>query len=114
MTKELNDIFLRYYDIEELLESITGENKYLDLAYAMHSTRLQWADGFYLVKYALGRFHSKITSVQDQEIFSDVSNCMGEDDGRVFRDTKWGYDALYTLVPPQLMKDFDIVRNICE
>lgn len=108
--KRLGVILARYelgpeYDWPEVLESLRARSKYLDLAIAGIQTRGDWSDGFFRVKDAMGRF--KIDSDQDKDIAADLMGCLSgeESDGRIFRDTRWSYDALLGLVDKQLAED---------
>lgn len=106
----LAKIILRYEfpdDItwESVLAKLRERDQYLDLAVAGLQTRGDWSDGFYRVEAALGRF--KIADDRDKEIAADICGCMSDqDDGRVFRDTRWSYDALFEIVADkQLLED---------
>lgn len=110
----LAGIIVRYQlpdgtDWPEALEALRKRDKYLDLAVAGLQTRGDWSDGFYRVEDALSRF--KIESDRDKDIAADLCGCLrarddGENDGRVFRDTKWSYDKLFEIVEDkQLVAD---------
>lgn len=96
-------------DWPDALGLLCKKCKYLDLAVAGLQTRGDWSDGFYRVEAALKRF--TIESDQDKDIAADLTGCLrrGEDgdrDGRIFRDTEWSYDKLWTLVTDgQLLHD---------
>lgn len=90
-------------------ESIRKANKYLVLAIAMKETRLNWSEGFYRVEDALKTF--QIESEQDQAIYADISGCLHEEDGRVFRDTTWNYDRLFELVDIEIMNRIKEIRE---
>ena len=110
---ELASILLRYQlPIEstwsDVLEHLRGKHQRLDLAVAMQQTRGDWSDGPYRVRDALGRF--TIHTDEDKEIAADVAACLYDfDDGRVFRDTTWSYDALFASVEDrQLVADVQV------
>ena len=99
---------------DDLLDAILAKDKYLRLAYYLERNRIDWNDGCDYAERGLSHF--TIESPRDQEIYDDISGQMGEDwdgDGRVFRDIKWGYDALYALVDPKLMEDYRILQEAC-
>lgn len=107
---ELASLLLRYsLPIEstwrDVLDALTSRDQRLALAVAMQQTRMDWSEGPYRVRDALGGF--QIETTEDKDIATDVLACL-EDfcDGRVFRDTRWSYDALFASVKdPQLAKD---------
>lgn len=107
---ELAAILLRYsLPIEsswsDVLEALRGRHQRLDLAVAMSQTRSDWSDGAYRVRAAMDRF--TIHDNEDKDIANDVLGCMEDfSDGRVFRDTRWSYDALFASVEDkQLVAD---------
>lgn len=107
---ELAAILLRYsLPIEsswsDVLEALRGRHQRLDLAVAMAQTRGDWSDGAYRVRAAMDRF--TIHDNEDKDIANDVLGCMEDfSDGRVFRDTRWSYDALFASVEDrQLVAD---------
>ena len=107
---ELAAMLLRYsLPIEstwaEVLEALRGRHQRLDLAVAMAQTRGDWSEGPYRVRGAMDRF--TIRDNEDKDIANDVLGCMDDfEDGRVFRDTKWSYDALFASVEDrQLVAD---------
>lgn len=102
---ELVAVLLRYElpiesDWSDVLEHLRAKDQRLDLAVAMQQTRGDWSDGPYRVKDALDRF--QIETTEDKDIANDVLSCLEDfDDGRVFRDTTWSYDALFASVKDQ-------------
>ena len=94
---------------DDVQSAIRGKDKYLDLADGMYATRCDWNDGPWYAKCALQRF--KVETETDQAIYDDnwpaVENWDG--DGRVFRDAKWGYDAVFALADPTLLADYQAV-----
>ena len=114
---ELAEIVLRRKmsrdsDWDSVLNHLLDTNKYLRLAYAMEQTRGDWSEGFYRVESAHGAF--VVETDLDREIDEDIAACLDseETDGRIFRDTKWSYGALYALVTDeQLMADFELART---
>ncbi len=102
---ELATILLRYSlpivsTWEDVLEALCAKHQRLDLAVAMRQTRGDWSDGPYRVRHALDRF--QIETTEDKDIANDILECLEDfEDGRVFRDTKWSYDALFASVPDQ-------------
>ncbi len=114
---EFAKILLRYdlsADVEwrDVLEALRAKDKRLDLAIAMEDTRGDWTEGYYRVSDAVGRF--KMETDQDKEILSDVVPHLGDEDrdGRIFRDIRWNYNALYELVEDQqLVTDCRLARE---
>lgn len=91
-------------DWSDVLEVIRSRDQYLDLAIAGQQTRGDWSEGFYRVESALGRF--RIKDDRDKEIAADICGCLSSEDGRIFRDTRWSYDALFEIVADkQLIED---------
>lgn len=99
---ELASLLLRYsLPIEstwrEVLGALSSRDQRLALAVAMQQTRMDWSEGPYRVREALGAF--QINTTEDKDIATDVLACLEDfDDGRVFRDTTWSYDALFASV----------------
>ncbi|MBR0947247.1 hypothetical protein ABIF65_003791 [Bradyrhizobium japonicum] len=114
---EFAKIILRYgmkddAEWSDVLKELRGRDKRLDLALAMEDTRGDWSDGFYRVRYAIDRF--KLETDQDKEILADILPLLSgdEEDGRIFRDTTWNYNALYELVEDkQLVTDARLARQ---
>lgn len=102
---ELATMLLRYElpiesDWSDVLEHLRGKDQRLDLAVAMSQTRGDWSEGPYRVRDALDRF--QIETTEDKNIANDVLSCLDDfNDGRVFRDTTWSYDALFASVKDQ-------------
>lgn len=116
---ELASLLLRYgLPIEstwrDVLDALAGRDQRLALAVAMQQTRMDWNEGPWRVRDALGAF--QIQTTEDKDIATDVLACL-EDfcDGRVFRDTTWSYDALFASVSDQqLAKDCQIALSRIE
>lgn len=113
---ELATLLTRYeLDImsswSDVVEALRGKNKYLDLAAAGQAVRNDWSEGPGQVEYAIERF--TIENVQDQDIYDDIQSCLEDfEDGRVFRDTKWNYSALFGLVEDaQLLADYELASG---
>lgn len=112
--KKINLIFeiakKQGYNKEANLEDIKNfiyENKYLKLAKALNDVRNDWNDGCYLIEHALSHF--SIDSILDENIVEEINECIkafdnGDTDGRVFRDCKYNYNYLYSLVPSEFLE----------
>lgn len=107
---ELAAILLRYgLPIEstwsDVLDALAGKHQRIALAIAMQQTRMDWNEGAWRVRDAIGSF--QIETTEDKDIANDVLACLENfDDGRVFRDTTWSYDALFASVTePNLSAD---------
>lgn len=86
----------------DVLEALRGRDQRLDLAVAMEDVRGDWNDGCDAVESAIGRF--TIQTDEDKDIANDVLGCTRDfEDGRVFRDTTWNYNALYGSVADQVL-----------
>lgn len=102
---ELAEIILRYElardsEWSDVLDALRKRDQRLDLAIAMQQTRGDWSDGYYRVSDALNRF--KVETPEDAEIQTDILSCFNDDiDGRVFRDTAWNYDRLFSTASDQ-------------
>jgi len=115
--KQLAALVLKYglpYESSwsDLLNKMLSMNKYLHLAHWLNRNREDWSDGYSYAKVGINNF--KVENEQDREILDSLLALIGENwdgDGRVFRDTKWNYDALYSLVPEDLRSDFMICRG---
>jgi hypothetical protein len=92
----------------DILEFILDKCKYLTLADAMLSVRKDWNNGCDPVENAIGNF--SIEATHDNEIYYNVNETIKrfhyDQDGRVFRDCEWNYGAIFTLVDPDLYKDY--------
>ena len=116
---ELAAILLRYsLPIEstwrDVLHALGGKHQRLALAIAMQQTRMDWSEGPWRVRDALGAF--QVETTEDKDIANDVLSCLEDfNDGRVFRDTTWSYDALFASIPDQqLMADARLALNHCD
>lgn len=104
---ELAALLLRYElpiesDWSDVLEHLRTKDQRLDLAVAMQQTRGDWSDGPYRVRDALERL--QIETTEDKDIANDVLSCLEDfEDGRVFRDTTWGYGALFASIKDKQM-----------
>lgn len=113
---ELATILTRYeLDImsswRDVVEALREKDKYLNLAMAGLSVRNDWSDGPGEVEGAISGF--AIENEQDQDIYDDIQSCLEDfEDGRVFRDTKWSYSALFGLVKDdQLLADCQLASE---
>ncbi len=115
---ELAAMLLRYeLPIEstwrDVLDALAGKHQRLALAIAMQQTRMDWSEGAWRVRDALAGF--QIETTEDKDIANDVLSGL-EDfcDGRVFRDCRWSYDALFASIPDQqLAADAQTALNHC-
>ena len=100
-----------FSDVGDVLDEILKKNKYLMLAYHLECVRNDWSDGFYMAEQGLSRF--TVETQEDRDIYEDIHGCLASEDGRVFRDTEYGYGYLYSKVEDDpLMKDFRTVREM--
>jgi hypothetical protein len=113
---ELAGILLRYElqidsTWDDVLTELRKRDQRLDLAVAMQQTRGDWSDGPYRVRDALDRF--TIATTEDKDIANDVLSGLEDfSDGRVFRDMRWNYDALFASVPDrQLAADVQLAAS---
>lgn len=102
---ELATILLRYsLPVEstwrEVLDHLCDKDQRLALAVAMLQTRQDWNEGPYRVRDALRNF--MIQTDEDKDIAACVAGGLVDfDDGRVFRDMEWGYDAIFASIADQ-------------
>lgn len=98
----------------DVLEALRERDQRLDLAVAMEDVRGDWNEGCGAVESAIGRF--TIRTDEDKDIVNDVLGCTREfEDGRVFRDTGWNYNALYESVADQVLAaDVRLARRYAE
>ena len=103
-----------FADADEVLENLLSKNKYLMLAYHLECVRNDWSDGFGMAEYGLSKF--VVETPEDQDIYDDIESCFdGFEDGRVFRDTEYGYGFLYSKVEDDvLMNDYRIIKNMLD
>ena len=117
-------LLLAKYDLDldcdwnDLLDEVINKNKYLRLAYYLEKNRNDWSDGCWYAENGLSRFD--IETEVDKEIYNNINyyieNWHTYMDGRCFRDCKYNYSELYSMVAeqePDLYKDFQvIIENI--
>lgn len=105
------DLESEEYDI---LQAVIGKCRYLYLAHYLECNRNDWNDGCDYAETGLSGFD--IVTKLDQEIYDDVNSyCKDWDgDGRCFRDCKFNYSTLYSMVDEGLMKDYNAVREFWE
>jgi len=99
----------RLWDWDDILNELRTKDQRLDLAVAMLLTRGDWSQGYYRVSDAMKRF--TIRDDTDKEIITDIVSCFDGDDcdGRVFRDTTWNYDRLFSeAADKQLSEDIQL------
>lgn len=113
-------LMLAKYDLDldkdwvDILESVINKDKYLRLAHYLEKNRGDWSDGCEYAEYGLEGF--KIEIDEDSLIYDDINfyidNWIDYVDGRCFRDCKYNYNVLYTMVVnknPDLYKDYQII-----
>ena len=93
--------------LEEVMENALAKDKYLRLAYALECNRNDWNDGPNFAEGGLNSF--EVVTKQDEEIYTEISGRIEDwdGDGRVFRDCKWNYSALYELV-----EDSELIKQV--
>jgi len=94
-------------DMNEIIEAIILKDKYLYLSHYLELNRNHWSDGCLYAKTGLNRF--EVNSDIDKEIYSEISNLINDWDGegRVFRDCKWNYSILISLVDKNILSDYE-------
>lgn len=102
----LATIVLRYglpaeSEWDDVLDALRKRDQRIDLAVAMSQTRSDYSDGPHRVHSAIGRF--KVETDEDKAIANDVLSCLNDwdGDGRIFRDTRWSYDAIFASIADQ-------------
>lgn len=102
---ELARIVLRYElpedsEWRDVLDALCKKDQRINLAIAMMRVRADWNEGPYPVSNAISSF--TIETDEDKDIANDILACLHDfEDGRVFRDTSWGYDRLLASIADQ-------------
>ena len=92
-------------DNDAVLEEVLRQDKYLLLAHSLKMNREDWSDGYGLAEGGLSEF--KIENEVDRKIEKCIQSCINQfEDGRVFRDCEWNYNAIYGLVKEDLIHDY--------
>lgn len=89
----------------EIKQALCEKDQRVRLALAMMHARESWEEGHEEVLQAFRSF-KPLDSV-DAAIFSDVAECIAnwDGDGRIYRDTRWNYDAILATVEQTLRDD---------
>lgn len=99
-------------DISDLFYALLEIDQTLNLAYAMERVRnwgKEYIDNVFRI-YNSNDWNDEGLISEMDELFERWHD--GDiDDGRVFRDIKYGYDYLYGLVDEELLSDFELVRS---
>jgi len=98
----------------DILDKILEKNKYLHLAHYLLQTRNDWSEGFGSAEYGINHF--KVETEEDQQIWDSLNEILEDEDmdrdGRVFRDTEYGYDYVFGLVEDEsLMADYNTISG---
>lgn len=97
----------------DVLEKILSKDKYLHLSHYLNANRNDWNDGPSYAEIGLEGF--SVETETDKEIFDEIQALVSDwgGDGRCFRDCKWSYDAIRTLVKDEkLLIDYiEAVNN---
>lgn len=98
-------------DWDEVLEAPDKKDKYFMLARAMNDVRNDWNDGFGRVEWAISRFD--VETEEDKEIEAEVNQILEseEEDGRIFRDCAYNYGELYAKANPEIMQDYETLKE---
>lgn len=112
--KELAVLSVKYntaVEADEVLDAILLQNKYLRLAHFLLLNREDWNDGYSYAQQGLNGF--SVENEHDAKIHEALSNLIEnwDGDGRVFRDSEYGYDSLFELAnstaKPELIVDYN-------
>jgi len=97
---------------EEVFQTILKKDKYIALALGLERNHGDWSDNYSYAKDALVEF--SVENKDDTAIVKDISLCIQEwdGDGRIFRDTLWNYDRIYTLANEEVLQDFRKMQEI--
>lgn len=105
-----------YAGVEAIMDVILSKDKYLRLAYWMERNRGDWSDGYSFAERGHDSFvvEDDTDKEIDEEIGSLIQNENGDYvDGRCFRDCKWNYGVLYSMVKDAvLFADFLKIKDI--
>lgn len=98
-----------YIDTEkkEKFKNVLRKDKYLRLAYYLEKNRGDWSNGYDYAEEGLKGF--RIESDIDISIADEIDILMSDDDvdGRVFRDCKYNYNFLKTLVNRDVLAEYN-------
>lgn len=102
---------------EDILDVILSKNKYLRLAHFLQLNRGDWSDGCSYAEAGIDGF--SVETDEDQEIYEDIMDYIDSwgdhGDGRVFRDCKWNYNEIFSLVDDDALRaDYNKVYSMCE
>jgi hypothetical protein len=97
-----------------LLDVILSKDKYLALAHCLLKNRRDWNDGPDYAREGLRLF--AVESDLDEEICKEIQSLIDDwqGDGRVFRDCKYCYDALFNLADGDILADYQKLKEYME
>lgn len=101
---------------QEVLHKIILLNKYLYLGHYLNKNRNDWNDGHRSADVGLRYFNFQLMIGDDSLISEDIQDCINnwDGDGRVFRDTKYNYSVLFSMVEKELINDYNVLMGIPE
>lgn len=96
-------------DEQDVIQTLLDKCKYLKLAHYLSKNRNDWSDGPYYASIGLDSF--SIDNDEDRKIYDSVNyNIKDWDgDGRVFRDSEYSYDYIFSLVDKELLSDYNSI-----
>lgn len=102
------------YEVDDILQVIIDQDKYLYLAHFMYLNRCDWNDGYDYAEVGINSFD--VVTKEDSDIEDCILNIINGDDidGRYFRDCKYNYGYLYSKVEESLLTDYHLINEFVE
>lgn len=101
-------------DCDCVLNTIINNDKYLYCAHYLLENRNDWNDGYDYAKQSLTKLDSNNST--DILIINEIQSIIdsGDIDGRHFRDCKWNYDVLFGMADKDIIKDYNIAKELVD
>ncbi len=98
-------------DYDQLVETLCNKDKYFALGYWLERNRTNWQDGYARAEQGLAYF--SVESAEDAAIVASIRETIDkwDGDGRAFRDALYGYGTMYALAAPDILADFEKLRE---
>lgn len=99
--------------IEEALDNLLSQNKYLHLAHFLVKNRGDWNEGYSYAQSGLMGF--TIETEDDKLIYDEINGIIHDSsdgiDGRKFRDCNWNYSVLFGMVDKDILNKYNIIQK---
>lgn len=98
---------------DEIMDILLETNKYLNLADAMLAARNDFSE-WRRVQSTISLF--SVENEYDQEVVDEIYQLLSDwdGDGRIFRDCEHNYSELFSKVPEDLMRDYNLLYEILD